>query len=589
MLPRKRTPEDSVAPQQSNFPALIAARFYARCHGSCHVGCREHRRLGELLSAGGSALRFPNAKAIDDLPWPARTLFGCTAAVFSVGVTNEIHPLHSFPLLLAFPAVVLCIWFFGMAGGFGCAVVAVSLVDLLLTKAQFRFSTGFQLQEMRLSLFVILSTLLGVLIRRWAEQRAELQAQELRKSLILEQTQRQMAEERARAGEALRDRDAALQIALQASGMGLWTWDVQRASLQWSDEMFRMIGYAPGEIEPDTDAWFNAIHPDDVADIRADMERVLASEETFHKQYRVVLPDGAIRWVEGQGRCQRDSNGRPSWLMGVVTDVTNRKRSEEAMLRAEKLAVAGRLAASVAHEINNPLEAATNLLYLITLSQNAEEAHAHARTALDELLRVSMITQSTLKFHRQQGLPKITMLSEVIEGVIALFRPRLNAAGSRVEVRAVNEMAIECMPGEAQQIFTNLVSNAIEAMSEPGRLVIRLRRSCDWRDRSVEGMRVTIGDSGMGMDRATTRRIFEPFFTTKPETGTGLGMWVVAQLVERHRGHVRVWSTQRYGFSGTVFSVFLPTSHPSGVKGVDVEAGEIPAVPVEASTASSVA
>lgn len=582
-------PVGFVTAQQADFRAPLVAKFYARCHGPRNLGCSENRLPGELLSAGRSALRFPNAKAIDDLAWPLRTLFGCTAAVFSVGLTNEIHPLHSFPLLLAFPAVVLCTWFFGMAGGFGCAVVAVSLVDLLLTKAQFRFSTGFQLQEMRLSLFVILSTLLGVLVRRWAEQRAELQAQELRKSLILEQAQRQMAEERARAGEALRDRDAALQIALQASGMGLWTWDVQRGSLQWSDEMFRMIGYAPGQIEPNTDAWFNAIHPDDVSDIRADMERVLASAETFHKQYRVVLPDGVIRWVEGQGRCQRDSRGSPNWLMGVVTDVTQRKRTEEVMLRAEKLAVAGRLAASVAHEINNPLEAVTNLLYLITLSHNAEDAHAHAHAALNELLRVSMITQSTLKFHRQQGMPKITMLSELIEGVIALFRPKLNAAGIKVEVQAVNEMAIECMSGEAQQIFTNLVSNAIEAMAQPGRLTIRLRPSCDWRDRSVAGMRVTVGDSGVGMDRATTRRIFEPFFTTKPETGTGLGMWVVGQLAERHRGNVHVWSTQRYGSSGTVFSIFLPTSHPSGVKGVDVEAGTIPALPVEVSSASSVA
>ena len=534
-------------------------------------------------------MRFPTARAIDGLPWPLRTLFGCTAAVFSVGLTNEIHPLHSFPLLLAFPAVVLCAWFFGMAGSFGCAVVAVSLVDLLLTKTQFRFSTGFQQQELRLSLFVILSTLLGVLIRRWAEQRAELQAQDLKKSLLLEQAQRQMAEERARAGEALRDRDAALQIALQASGMGLWTWDVQRGSLQWSDELYRIIGYSSGQVEANNDLWFDAIHPDDIADVRSDMERVLASGESFHKQYRVVLPDGTIRWVEGQGRCQRDSEGRASWMMGVVTDVTNRKRAEEAMLRAEKLAVAGRLAASVAHEINNPLEAVTNLLYLVTLSESAEQAHAHARMALDELLRVSLITQSTLKFHRQQGVPKITMLSEVIDGVINLFRPKLAATGIKVEVRAANEVAIACMPGEAQQIFANLISNAIEAMQLPGRLVIRLRSSHGWRDRTVEGMRVTIADTGVGMDRGTTGRIFEPFFTTKPETGTGLGMWVVAQLVERHRGTVHVWSTQRYGASGTVFSVSLPASYPSGAKGVEVEAGAVAAVPVEASPANSVA
>ena len=227
----------------------------------------------------------------------------------------------------------------------------------------------------------------------------------------------------------------------------------------------------------------------------------------------------------------------------------------------------------MAHEINNPLEAVTNLLYLITLCETAEEAHKQARQALDELLRVSLITQSTLKFHRQQGMPKITMLSEVIESVIALFRPRLNAAGIKVDVRAANEVAIACMPSEAQQIFANLIANAIEASTQGGKLMIRLRPSRNWRDRSLEGMRVTICDTGVGMDRAIQRRIFEPFFTTKPETGTGLGMWVVAQLVERHGGNIRVWSTQRYGASGTAFSIFLPTTHAAGTDGIEVEPG----------------
>jgi two-component system CheB/CheR fusion protein len=274
--------------------------------------------------------------------------------------------------------------------------------------------------------------------------------------------------------------------------------------------------------------------------------------------------------------------------MGVVTDVTHRKQAEDAMLRAEKLAVAGRLAASVAHEINNPLEAVTNLLYLITMSGTAEEARAHARSALDELLRVSLITQSTLKFHREQGTPKITMLSEVVDGVIGMFRPRLTVSGITVDVLATNEIAIACMPSEAQQIFANLIANSIEAMPQGGKMVIRLRPSRDWREWSVEGIRVTLCDSGVGMDRATMRRIFEPFFTTKAETGTGLGMWVVAQLVERHGGNVRVWSRQRYGASGTVFSIFLPTALVSAMEGVEVEPAAVQAVPVEAPAVNSI-
>jgi two-component system CheB/CheR fusion protein len=146
----------------------------------------------------------------------------------------------------------------------------------------------------------------------------------------------------------------------------------------------------------------------------------------------------------------------------------------------------------------------------------------------------------------------------VVENVRALFQPRLVANGIDVDVRTQEEIDVTCMPGEAQQIFANLIGNAIEAMPRGGRLTVRLRPSIDWHDGKTPGMRVTFVDSGVGVDRPTMRRMFEPFFTTKIETGTGLGLWVVAQLVERHRGHVRVWSRQRAGASGTAFSVFLP-------------------------------
>jgi signal transduction histidine kinase len=130
------------------------------------------------------------------------------------------------------------------------------------------------------------------------------------------------------------------------------------------------------------------------------------------------------------------------------------------------------------------------------------------------------------------------------------------------------------MPSETQQIFANLVANAIEAMPQGGRMVIRLRPSCDWRDGKTAGMLVTFRDSGMGMDRDTMRRIFEPFFTTKTDTGTGLGMWVVAQLVERHHGNVRLWSSQTAGRSGTAISVFLPFGGAAGVEGEALMIGD---------------
>jgi PAS domain S-box-containing protein len=356
----------------------------------------------------------------------------------------------------------------------------------------------------------------------------------------------------------LRDREDVLQIALRANGMGLWVWDLEENCVQWSDEVYRIVAREPGSVEPGLAVWLRFVHPEDAGRVREAVVRTRQEGAEYHQQYRVVWPDGTVRWVESQGRCQRNGAGEVTRVVGVLADITGRKQQEEAMLRAEKLAVAGRLAASVAHEINNPLEAVANLLYLISHAETAETARGQAQQALDELMRVSLITQQTLKFHRQTGAPKITKLSEVVHTVLALFRGRLRTSQIAAEVEAMREVSISCMPGEMQQIFANLVSNAIDSMPQGGRLLVRLRPSHDWRDRKIAGMRVTLCDSGAGMNQATMERIFEPFFTTKTETGTGLGMWVVAQLVERHRGDVRVWSTQRPGASATVISVFLP-------------------------------
>jgi PAS domain S-box-containing protein len=502
--------------------------------------------------------RLSQATPMERWPWPIRALLGCCSASLAVALTYSIATLRAFPLLLAFPTVILAAWYLGMLGAVFCGLTDAVLVDRFLTKTQFRFSIGFVREEVRLTIFLLVSLLLGWAIRRLAQQRALLATHELQQQLVIADAERQLAEERAQASEALRDRDDALQIALRANGMGLWVWDLQQDTVQWSDEVYKIGGREPGCLEPALESWLQFIHPEDADGVRQAVIRTRTNGAEYRQQYRVLWPDGSERWVESQGKCQRDSEGRVTRVVGVLADITSRKRSEEAMLRAEKLAVAGRLAASVAHEINNPLEAVANLLYLISHAETTEEARAHAQQALDELMRISLITQQTLKFHRQTGAPQIAKLSEVVQTVLALFRGRLRATQIAVEVHADREIGVACMAGEVQQIFANLISNAIDAMPRGGRLVIRLRPSVDWRNRLTPGMRVTFHDSGVGMDRATMGRIFEPFFTTKLETGTGLGMWVVAQLVERHRGHVGVWSSQCGKSRATAFSVFLP-------------------------------
>jgi PAS domain S-box-containing protein len=502
--------------------------------------------------------KLPASTMVERLPWVLRAFLGCCAACLGAGAAYWIQPFRAFPLMLAFPMVILSCWFLGMWGGAFCALTEIFLVDSFLTKSQLRFSIGNATEEWRLAVFVSITLGLGWGIRRLSRERALLSTQELEQRLMRANAERQLAEERAAASDALRDRDAMLQIALEANGMALWVWDLKQGRIHWSEEKYRMIGLEPGSVEPSTEVWLAAVHPEDADGVRRSVMATREGAPDYHNQYRVVWPDGSVHWLESQGKCQLDDAGQVERIVGVVADVTRRKRTEEALLRTEKLAIAGRLAASIAHEINNPLEAVSNLLFLVTLAETTENAHKHARQALDQLMRVSLITQQTLKFHRQAGAPKSTRLSEVVEPVLALFRSKLVASDIAVEMRVEREASVACMPSETQQIFANLVANAIDAMPQGGRLVIRLRPSRDWRDPRIPGMRITFVDSGVGMSRETMRRTFEPFFTTKTETGTGLGMWVVAQLVERHRGHVRVWSTQREGASGTAFSVFLP-------------------------------
>lgn len=509
-------------------------------------------------------LNIPNSESMARWPWYVRFPLGCLLALGAVELTAAIQPLRAFPLMLAFPTVILAAWFLGMWGAAGCALTDVVLVDAFLTRAQFEFSTGNTSQILRLVMFVLITMLIGWSVRRLSAQKALMARQELEGKLQLAEAERRLAEERAHASEQLRYRDDVLQIALRASGTGLWVWDLEKGIVHRSDEVYRMVGCEPGQFGTDPNEWLKFVHPEDIPALQEASDKSVAEGTDYHLQYRVCWPDGTLRWVDSLAKCQHDGDGKLVRMVGVMADVTKRRQADEALLRAEKLAVAGRLAASVAHEINNPLEAVANLLYLITIADSTEQARHQASNALDELMRISLVTQSTLKFHRESGAPRMTLLSEVMDSVLTMFRGKLENMAIAVSLDAGDELPIMCMASETHQIFANLVANAIESMQPKGSLRVRIHHSCDWRERGTRGMRVTICDTGAGISRAVLDQIFEPFFTTKPETGTGLGLWVVAQLVERHQGSVHVWSSQRAAASGTAFSVFLPfdESHP---------------------------
>ncbi len=253
----------------------------------------------------------------------------------------------------------------------------------------------------------------------------------------------------------------------------------------------------------------------------------------------------------------QDQDAAPLVLL-TLADITQLKKTESALIKAEKLSVASNLAASIAHEINNPLHAVTNLLYLASTGEDPDDAKEFVTLALQELAHVVEITKQTLKFYRQPTVPSWLQVSAVLDSLLALYKGKLLLKNIVVMRQYQDAPPILCMEGDLRQIFANIIANAVDAMASGGKLTIRVRRSCDWRNRAAAGLRATFSDSGIGMKTATRLKIYEAFFTTKNAEGTGLGMWVSAQLIDRMKGDMRVRSSIRPGRSGTSFSLFLP-------------------------------
>jgi PAS domain S-box-containing protein len=257
----------------------------------------------------------------------------------------------------------------------------------------------------------------------------------------------------------------------------------------------------------------------------------------------------------------RTTPNQVRWVGVILLDASERKRSEEALRRTEKLAATGRLAASIAHEINNPLEAITNLLFLLRkFSKLDAQALNYVTMAQEEVRRMSEITQQTLRFYRQSTLPARSNMAELLDSVLNLYSVRLSTLGIRLDRDYDAEMDLYCFAGEVRQVIANLVSNAMDATNSGGHLIVRARRSRDWSDSGKDGVRFTVADTGCGMEDGVRQRLFEAFFTTKGITGTGLGLWVSHEIVAKHNGTVRVRSrvASNGGPSGTVFQMFLP-------------------------------
>jgi PAS domain S-box-containing protein len=250
----------------------------------------------------------------------------------------------------------------------------------------------------------------------------------------------------------------------------------------------------------------------------------------------------------------KDENGRIVGAAKIARDITQRKKAERALRTSERLASVGRLAATVAHEINNPLEAVTNLIYLAKHADAVEQVREYLAAAEQELDRISHLTKQTLGFYRETKGVSAVRVGAIARALLPVFSARARNKGVEISTDIQHDPEINAVPGEIRQLLANLLSNSLDAVDRGGHIRVRVSAVPTTVRR---GVRLTVADNGRGIPADARARLFEPFFTTKREIGTGLGLWVCHSIVEKHGGAIRVRSVTAGPRRGTTFSIFL--------------------------------
>jgi PAS domain S-box-containing protein len=355
---------------------------------------------------------------------------------------------------------------------------------------------------------------------------------------------------RKRTEEELKRSKETLALAVEATGLGLFDFYPQTGSLVWNEVVKRHFGLSP-DAEITYDTFLQGLHPNDRNRVDGIVQQTLRPESggRFHLEYRTVgIEDGVERWLDARGQVIFDESGNALRFIGATQDVSARKRYEAALIRTEKLATIGTMAATIAHEINNPLSAAINALYLCESSDEAEERGRCLHLAQNELSQIANLVKHTLGFSRRGGRVSTFLFRDVVDSVLTLFAPKIKSKAISVRTRFRNAQTMTAWEGEIRQVVSNLVGNALDALDIGGRLEIRYSGNSGFH-------RITVADTGSGIARETMRKMFEPFFSTKQDVGTGLGLWVTKQIVQKQGGSIRVRS--RVG-KGTVFAIVLP-------------------------------
>jgi PAS domain S-box-containing protein len=328
--------------------------------------------------------------------------------------------------------------------------------------------------------------------------------------------------------------------------------------LTWNKSAERMYGYRPEEVIGKNVSILVA--PDRPEETRGILDRLRLGEKIERYETRRRTKDGRILYVSLTISPVTNAQGKVIGASTIARDITQTKMAEEALRNSERLAVAGRMAATIAHEINNPLETVTNVLYLLSRNTKLDEgAQKYLKIADEELRRIAQITRSTLGLYRERDTaPGPVNLSEMIDNLLMFYQRQVQSLAVKVEKRFDSAGRIVGVSGELRQVIANLIANAIDALGVAGtQLKLHVYDSVDWRNPSKRGIRVVVADDGPGINPETQVNLFRPFYTTKGQKGTGLGLWVSQGIIVKHGGSIRLRS-QTGARHGTCFSVFLP-------------------------------
>lgn len=347
--------------------------------------------------------------------------------------------------------------------------------------------------------------------------------------------------------------------------------DLNGIVMSWNEAAHRMFGYTADEMIGQS---ILRLIPEDLHYEEDEILRTLrAGGRIDHYETIRRKKGGELFEVSVTISPIRDEQGQVIGASKIARDISDRKRVERLLIQSEKLAATGRMAAAVAHEVNNPLESIINLVYLAR--QNTEEtakAYQFLVTAEEELERVSHIARQTLGFYRETSAETEVHLHELFETVLTVYKAKLLSTGVSVDANFNDLQKVVVSKGELLQVFSNIVANAIEAMSKGGVLSIATRKLMTT---GGDGIQVTVSDTGAGIKKENLERVFEPFFTTKGSLGTGIGLWVTKQLVEKRGGQISIASSTEAGNSGSTVTIFIPLALPPSHAGVKTNVAQV--------------